>query len=78
MVEEDLVRGSHNLCAISFLTFVAIDKNGKPISVARIEPQTELERTLYESAKERADARKKRRKDTQYIIDTIGSQPLWP
>ena len=78
VVEEDLVTGAHNLCAISFLTFVAIDKSGKPIPVARIEPETELERTLYESAKERADARKKRRKDTQHIIDTIGSQPLWP
>ena len=78
VVEEDLVTGSHNLCAISFLTFVAIDKNGKPVPVARIEPETELERMLYISAKERADARKKRRIDTQYIIDSIGSQPLWP
>lgn len=78
VVEEDLVTGSRNLCAISFLTFVAIDKNGTPTPVARIEPETELERTLYISAKERADARKKRRKDTQHIIDTIGSQPLWP
>ena len=77
VVEEDLVTATRNLCAISFLTFVAIDKNGHPIPVAQVVPQTEMEKTLNESAKERADARKKRRKDTQYIIDTIGSKLKW-
>lgn len=77
VVEEDLVSGVHNLCVISFLTFVAIDKNGKPIPVARLVPQTDIEKALYESAKERAQARKKRRKDTQYIADNIGSLSMW-
>lgn len=77
VVEEDLVTGEHNLCAISFLTFVAIDKSGKPIPVARLVPQTEIEQELYDSAKERAQVRKKRRKDTQYIADTFGSNPNW-
>lgn len=77
VVEEDLVTATRNLCAISFLTFVAIDKNGRPIPVAQVVPQTEMEKSLNESAKERAAARKKRRKDTQYIIDTIGSKLKW-
>lgn len=77
VVEEDLIAGVHNLCVISFLTFVAIDKNGKPIPVARLVPQTDIEKALYESAKERAQARKKRRKDTQYIAENIGSLSMW-
>lgn len=74
VVEEDLITGNQNLCVISFLTFVAIDKNGKPIPVPRVVPQTDAEKALYASAKERAEARKKRRIDTQYIADTIGTQ----
>ena len=72
VIEEDLLTDTVNLCAISFLTFVAIDKNRKPIPVPRIVPLTDVEKSLYESAKERAEARKKRRKDTQYIVETIG------
>lgn len=77
VVEEDLLTGKENLCAISFLTFVAIDENGKPVPVPCIVPQTDVEKTLFESAKERAEARKKRRKDTQNIADTIGPQLSW-
>lgn len=77
VVEEDLLTGKENLCAISFLTFVAIDENGKPVPVPRIVPQTDVEKTLFESAKDRAEARKKRRKDTQYIAETIGPQLSW-
>ena len=70
VVEEDLVTGERHLCAISFLTFVAIDKNWKACSgCSELFQQTEMEKKLYESAKERAEARKKRRKDTKYIID---------
>lgn len=77
VVEEDLVTAGRHLCAISFLTFVSIDKNGKPVPVAPIVPQTEAEKKLYDSAKERAEARKKRRKDTQCIIDIISSSLKW-
>ncbi len=76
VIEEDLLTNVRKLCAISFLTFVALDKNGKPVSVPRVVPQTDMEKTLYESAIERAEARKKRRKDTQYIVDTIGVEPM--
>lgn len=76
VIEEDLLTNVRKLCAISFLTFVALDKNGKPVSVPRVVPQTDMEKTLYESAIERAEARKKRRKDTQYIVETIGVEPM--
>lgn len=77
VVAEDLQSGVQNLCALSFLTFVAIDEKGNPIPVPRLISETETEKALYESAKERAQARKKRRTDTQYIADTIGNDLVW-
>ncbi|WP_110929194.1 acyl-CoA thioesterase [Bacillus massiliglaciei] len=71
---EDLVTGEQNLCVISFLTFVAIDKDGKPIPVPKLIPETEIEKTLNESAKGRAEVRKKRRKETQFIANTLGAE----
>lgn len=45
------------MCTI-FLTFVAIDENGAPSPVPQIIPETEEEKKLYNSAKERAELRK--------------------
>lgn len=64
---EDLISGERHLCALSFLTMVAIDENGKPTKVPKVIPQTEEEKSLYESAKERAEARKKRKKETEEL-----------
>ncbi|MFJ7747351.1 acyl-CoA thioesterase [Peribacillus sp. NPDC097295] len=77
VVAEDLLTGERNLCVISFLTFVAIDDNGKPIPVPRLVPETEMEKNLNESAKHRADVRKKRRDDTQFIANTFGVKLPW-
>ncbi|MFC4766853.1 acyl-CoA thioesterase [Effusibacillus consociatus] len=46
---------------VSFLTFVAVDQNGRPIPVPPIEPETEEEKYQFELAKERAALRKRRR-----------------
>lgn len=61
---EDLLTGESNICAMSFLTMVAVDKNGKPTPVPQVIPETEEEKSLYDSAKERAEIRKKRKKDS--------------
>ncbi|MFT8319683.1 MAG: acyl-CoA thioesterase [Bacillus sp. (in: firmicutes)] len=61
---EDLLTGECNLCALSFLTMVAIDENGKPTNVPEVIPETEEEIRLYETAENRAEGRKKRRKET--------------
>lgn len=61
VIAEDLLSGEKNLCAMSFLTMVAIDENGKPTPVPAVIPETEEEKSLYNSAKERADIRKRRR-----------------
>lgn len=54
---EDLQTGNRRHTNSCYLTFVAIDRNGKPIEVPRLVPETDDEIRRYEAAK----ARRKRR-----------------
>lgn len=64
---EDLLSGEKNLCALSFLTMVAIDEHGKPTAVPQVVPQTEEEISLFESGKVRAEMRRNRKAETQEL-----------
>jgi acyl-CoA hydrolase len=77
VIAEDLLTGERNLCALSFLTMVAIDENGKPTEVPKVIPQTEMEKALYDSAKERAENRKKRRKEAELLARKFGTDYPW-
>ena len=77
VVAEDLISGKRDLCAISFLTFVAIDEDGRPVPVPRLVPQTEMEKSLFESGRTRAENRKKRRMDTKNIAEVFGTDLPW-
>lgn len=59
---ENLYSGKRSVTGVCFLTFVAVDEDGRPIPVPPIKPETEAERLQYERGKERAQQRKKRRK----------------
>ena len=54
---EDLQTGNRRHTNSCYLTFVAIDRNGKPVEVPRLVPETEDEIRRYEAAK----ARRRRR-----------------
>ena len=54
---EDLQTGNRRHTNSCYLTFVAIDRNGRPVEVPRLIPETEDEIRRYEAAK----ARRKRR-----------------
>jgi len=69
---EDLITGERNICAMSFITMVAIDENGKPTAVPQVIPETDEEKNLHESAKERAEIRKKRKIDSEHRAKTFG------
>ncbi|MFC0560418.1 acyl-CoA thioesterase [Halalkalibacter alkalisediminis] len=58
---EDLLTGEHRLTATSYLTFVALDNQGKPTAVPPVIPETEDEVWHFEGAEERFQQRKKRR-----------------
>ncbi len=69
---EDLLTGKRRLIATSYLTFVALDEQGKPTAVPPVIPETEEEKYQYEGAEERYEQRKKRRlerKERQKIME---------
>lgn len=77
VVGEDMLLGERKVCAISFLTFVALDENGCPSEVPRVVPQSEEEIYLHETAKERLEIRKKRKKVSEEKVRRIGTKYPW-
>ncbi|QED46727.1 acyl-CoA thioesterase [Cytobacillus dafuensis] len=72
VMAENLLTGESNVCAMSFLTMVAVEEDGKPTQVPAVIPQTEEEKSLFNSAKERAEIRKKRKIDSENRVNTYG------
>jgi acyl-CoA hydrolase len=58
---ENLFTGERRVTVTAFSTFVAVDENGKPTAVPPVQPETDAERKLFESAPERHELRMKRR-----------------
>ncbi len=44
VVSENMLTGDRHICAVSFLTFVALDENGQPSEVPQVVPQSEEEK----------------------------------
>lgn len=56
---ENSIMGTSEKATHAFLTFVAVDSNGKPKAVAPFNPKTEEEKKRYEMAAKRREARLK-------------------
>jgi acyl-CoA hydrolase len=50
---EELITGRRRHTNSCYLTFVAVDRNGRPIEVPEVVPETDDEKRRYEAAKER-------------------------
>ncbi|WP_243290880.1 acyl-CoA thioesterase [Bacillus sp. FJAT-47783] len=74
VVAEKLLTGERNVCAISFLTMVAVNKNGQPIPVPKVLPETDLEKELHETAKKRSEIRKHRKKENEEMVQNFASR----
>ncbi|GGA34934.1 acyl-CoA thioesterase [Kroppenstedtia guangzhouensis] len=59
---EKFPKGERRLTATSFITMVAVDEHGKPKPVPPVQPQTEEEKQLFETAPERQKLRKQRKR----------------
>ncbi|MTH55761.1 acyl-CoA thioesterase [Bacillus mangrovi] len=77
VVAEDMLSGERNVCALSFLTFVAVDANNKPTPVPQVLPQTEAEKQLNETGKARALARKNRKSEFKKMAEMFGTDMPW-
>ncbi|MCQ6275192.1 acyl-CoA thioesterase [Bacillus sp. V3B] len=77
VISENMISSERHVCAVSFLTFVALDENGHPSEIPTVIPETEEEKQLNESAKERLQIRKKRRKDSAERAKRFGTGYPW-
>ncbi|SEG04181.1 acyl-CoA thioesterase [Paenibacillus sp. UNC499MF] len=65
VVAENMFTGERRTTATSFITFVALDDEGRPTPVPAVIPETEREMRLYESAPSRYEARRKRKAERE-------------
>jgi len=62
VIREDPCGGGHVLATTAHLTFVAVDKDRRPVPAPPLLPQTPEEKQRYENARLRVQARKERLK----------------
>ncbi|EIT86316.1 thioester hydrolase [Fictibacillus macauensis ZFHKF-1] len=77
ITSENLFTGERKICAVSFLTFVALGADGKPTPVPRVVPETEEEKWLHNGAEERSESRRKRRENSKKLVEEFGTQKPW-
>jgi acyl-CoA hydrolase len=58
---EDIITGIRTITGTAFVTFVALDKNGKPTPAPKLSLKTDDDRTKFEEGKIRMDTRLKNR-----------------
>jgi acyl-CoA hydrolase len=71
VLAEHLITGETKVAATSFITFVSLDESGKPKRVPEVYPETDEEKYLFESALDRMQLRKNRRKLSIYLAQQI-------
>lgn len=77
VIKEDLLSGDRKIAATSFLTFVALDEDKKPVPIPAVVPETEEEIKLYESAPQRAEMRKLRRTESKKLAAYLTNIHPW-
>jgi acyl-CoA hydrolase len=77
IISENLKTGERKIAATAFLTFVALDANGKPTQVIPVIPQTEEEKKLHDTAPARALIRKERRQQSKELATFLTTKTPW-
>ncbi|MCL6599524.1 MAG: acyl-CoA thioesterase [Alicyclobacillus macrosporangiidus] len=77
VVAEDLKTGDRRIAATAFLTFVALDDQGRPVPVPPVRPESEEERLLYETAPRRAERRKQHRAESKELAARLKTEKFW-
>jgi acyl-CoA hydrolase len=77
VIREDLRSGERKIAATSFLTFVGLDEENKPIPVPQVVPETEEEQILFETAGHRKEMRRIRREESKKFADFLVSRYPW-
>jgi|SRR5690242_5881338 len=62
---ENYIAGTHSLVSTAYLTFVAVDRDGRHLPVPPVVPQTEEEKRRYQDAGRRRELRQLERQRKQ-------------
>ena len=77
VVAEDLETGVRRIAATAFFTFVPLDESKRPIEVPAVIPETEEEKYLFETGKERDQIRKIKREQNKGMISHLSLDKPW-
>lgn len=77
VVAEDLETGNRRLAANAFFTFVPLDEHKKPVEVPAVIPETEEEKYLYQTGKEREKIRKLKREQNKELVSKLTIGKAW-
>lgn len=76
-VAEEFSTGRRRIAATAFLTFVSLNEDGTPAEVPQIVPESDEEKMLFETGKERAEIRKIRRKSAKALASQLSTKRSW-
>jgi len=77
VMTEDLKTAERRIAATSFLTFVALDENKRPVAVPQVVPESEEEKRLNETAEDRAEFRRIRREKSKNFSGHLTTKFPW-
>lgn len=77
IIAEDLYKSDRKIAATAFLTFVALDKEGNPVTVPKVIPESSEEKKLYETASDRIALRKQRRQKSKEFASYLTTKKPW-
>lgn len=77
IIAENLKTGNRKIAATAFLTFVALDDNGRPTKVPAVKPESAEERKLHETGKDRAEMRKIHRMHSKELASYFRTGRPW-
>jgi len=77
IIAENLITGDRRVAATSFLTFVALDENGKSVEVPGVIPENEEEKKLVEMVDFRAESRMRHREESKELAKALTTQKHW-
>ncbi|MDR4949769.1 acyl-CoA thioesterase [Neobacillus cucumis] len=71
VIAEDLETGERKIAATAFFTFVPLDENKRPLQVLEVIPESDQEKYLYETGKEREEIRKLKREQNKELVSRL-------
>lgn len=71
LTENSSTDAGQSIAAISYLTFVALDRFGKPTEVPEVFPESDEEKLVFDERETRKAARLKKRDETNALIHSF-------